>query len=256
MAALLEETQYAEQLTRITRALAIAQNNSISRDLGVGQSLERVALFTDGNLDKRFEKLVDQVEIVSELFDDLESFIEQYIQTVPLAAYDSGSSDGNRFAEWLSRKVHLTAEQGDALTIVRARYAVEEHARANRIGHLHFQEVSSLIAELAPELPRNPKLQLRLNPIRQWAVLETTRFLDGDDIVPADVLFYACGREVRTVVLNSLGRSLIRALSKFGPCPLRQVEKQLFETDRGTIRRSAILDLVNDCLQIGLIAIG
>ena len=256
MTAVLDQTQYAEQLTRITRALAIAQNNSISRDLGLGQSLERVALFTEGNLDKRFDKLLDQVEIASDLFDNLDDLIDQYIQTVPLAAYDSGSSDGNRFAEWLSGKVSLTDEQGDALTIVRARFSVEEHARANRVGHLHFQEISSLVAELAPELPRNPKLQLRLNPIRQWAVLETTRFLDGDDKVPADVLFYACGREVRTVVLNNLGRSLIRALSKFGPCPLRQVEKQLFETDRGTIRRSAILDLVNDCVQIGLIAIG
>lgn len=256
MTALLDQTQYAEQLTRITHALAIAQNGSISRDLGLGQSLERVALFTEGNLDKRFDKLVDQVEIVSDLFDDLDDLIDQYISTVPLAAYDSGSSDGNRFAEWVSHKRHLTAEQGDGLTIIRARYAVEEHARGNRIGHLHFQEVSSLVATLAPELPRNPKLQLRLNPIRQWAVLETTRFLDGDDRVPANVLFYACGREVRTVVLDNLGRSLIRTLSKFGPCPLRQVEKQFFETDRGTIRRSAILELVNDCLQIGLIAIG
>ena len=88
--------EYALQIRRITQALAVAHNDVVRSDLLPADRLELVEMFTEGNLDKRFDKLTDQLELLEESFDDLPELISEYVRTIPLAAYDTGSSDGDR----------------------------------------------------------------------------------------------------------------------------------------------------------------
>lgn len=205
---------YARQVQRITQALAVAKNDMVTPDIAVGLSVELVDLFTAGNLDKRFDKLRDQVELLEDGFPNLDKLIEDYVATVPLAAYDTGSGDGDRFAQWVMRQIEATAEQRDLLAVVRSRYMVEEIARHNRLSHVRFQERLSLNERLLPELTTNDRLRLYLNPIRLVAHFESGLFLGDDERSGADSVFFAVGTEIRVAVLDDDGHRIVAALAE------------------------------------------
>ncbi len=130
---------YRSQIVRCAQSLAVAHNDLVISDLLPGTPLERVTLFTEGNFEKRFLKLKDQMDLLEDAFDDLDERLNAYIDEVPLAAYDTGSSDLELFLDRLCDTNHLTAEQYDCLTCQKSRIAVEHRAANNRLGHVWFQ---------------------------------------------------------------------------------------------------------------------
>lgn len=209
---------YREQMIWLAQSLAAARSEEVLAVVAAGTNPEHVRMFTDDNVDKRFEKLHKQVEFISAAFDDLGESLSDYIHEIPLSSYDTGSSDGERFLQWLEKSQELSPEQRDVIACQRARHAVENMGRENRMGHVRFQELWSMAGQLAGELKSNRQLRLQLNPIRLWSVFESGLLLDDDAVPPADVLFFAVGNEVRTAVLESSGKIRIDELSRLGVC--------------------------------------
>ena len=102
------QDEYRRQIARCAQALAVARNQDVEGFV-VGEAPAAVlSLFTDGNIDKRIQKLQDQCELLSEAFEDLDDWINKYVRHIPLDAYDTGSSDGNNFVRWLENRLPLT----------------------------------------------------------------------------------------------------------------------------------------------------
>lgn len=245
---------YAEQLSRIATSLAIAKNEVVHDDVSAGQSHELVEMFTSGNLDKRADKLNDQLEMFADNLEELPSLISRYIREIPLAAYDTGTSDTDRFVRWLPTVVELTPEQRDLVLVIKSRFAVEEAGRRNRLGHVRFQELVSLNDRLISELKSNEGLSIHLNPMRTRAVFETG-LLIGEEESPEDgveVLFFAYQTEVRTVILEPEGRALVQTLSDIGPCSLASLKKQLDLTT--SLDNESLIEMLTDSSEVGLIA--
>lgn len=250
------DQSYTRQLQRIVQALAIAENEVVTADVAAGLSPELVAMFTEGNLDKRFDKLRDQVELLEEGIPELDKLIEEYVATVPLAAYDTGSSDGDRFAQWVTRRVEPTVEQRDLLAVIRSRYAVEEIARHNRLSHVRFQERLSLNERLLPELKTNRRLRLYLNPIRLITHFESDLLLGEDESGGADAVFFAVGTEIRVAVLDEDGHRVAAALAEHDGLSLIELRSAVeagtgiaFTSDQQT-------EIVAESADLGLMALG
>jgi hypothetical protein len=246
--------EYADHLARIATSLAVARNDAVYGDVCIGQPHDRVDMFTEGNLDKRADKLTDQMELFDDDFEELPELISRYIREIPLAAYDTGTTDADRFVRWLPTVIELTPEQRDLTLVVRSRFAVEEAGRRNRMGHVRFQELVSLNDRLAPELGTNPGLRIHLNPMRTRAVFETG-LLIGEEEYPeggVEVLFFAFQTEVRTVILEPEGRALVQTLSETGSCVLPQLKQQLDLTT--SLDDEALIEMLTDCSDVGLLA--
>lgn len=222
------ELDYASQLRHIVQALAIGKNDLVSGEIAKRDSLEQVKMFTSGNLEKRFDKLKDQLELLEEEIDDLDALVDDYVMSEPLQAYDTGSSDTSNFMKWLGQRIDLTPEQRDLTVVIRSRTATEEIGRRNRMAHVQFQEVRSLVEELAPELGLNASLTIRLNPVRLWAIFESSLFADDEESSDEiEVLFYAYENEVRTAILEAEARSVLRTLGECHPCSLEELHERV-----------------------------
>ena len=141
---------YREELRRWVPALAgLKATNGVCDALDPGSSPAGLKLFAEGNLSKRREKLHAQLEFVAEAFDDFDDIASAFIRSVPSAAYDTTATDGERFLSWLERCDELRPRQRDYVACQRARLAVEAAARADRRGHLRFQELWGLTPQRA-----------------------------------------------------------------------------------------------------------
>ncbi len=242
---------YRDQIQRCAQAMTLGLNEDVRPFLASGDRVEQVKLFTDGNLDKRFEKVLDQVGLLTSAFEPLEDLIDEYIHEVPLAAYDTGCSDGDRFLRWL-RLTHVTTpEQQDHINCQLARHEVEAIARKNRLGHLRFQELWSTVTTLCHDLNANSNLRILLNPIRAWATFQTNVLLGHDTDAPADVLFFACGSQIRTSVFEEIGQQYLKALASHGPLTLKDWQR----LDR-SVSQNDLTEFCLDAAEIGLLAFG
>ena len=79
---------YREQLRHYAQTMAVGDNRAASAGLLAGHSPSRVAMFTDGNLYKRYEKLQSACEVLADGLEELNDYIKEYIKIVPLSAYD------------------------------------------------------------------------------------------------------------------------------------------------------------------------
>lgn len=241
---------YQDELRRWVPALAGFQTmNGICDALAPGSSPVGLKLFAEGNVKKRREKLHAQLEFVAEAFNDLENLITAYVRSVPPAGYDTTASDGQRFLSWLERTGALTPPQCDYVACQQARLAVEAAARAARSDHLRFQELWSLTPQRAAELDTAPGLLAYLNPVRAWSRFTTTALLDDDMTLPADVLFFAAGEEIRTAVMDHHGRALVEELALCGPCTLDDWAGRSGHADR-----EELVALCRDLTEMGLMA--
>ncbi len=241
---------YQDELHRWVPALAGFQiMNGICDALAPGSSPVGLKLFAEGNLKKRREKLRAQLVFVADVFDDLEDLVSAYVRSVPPAAYDRTASDGQRFLSWLERTGALTPPQCDYVACQQARLAVEAAARAARSDHLRFQELWGLTPPLAAELDTAPGLLAHLNPVRAWSRFTTTALLDDEVTLPADVLFFAAGEEIRTAVLDRDGRALVEELAVCGPCTLDD-----WAARSGHADREKLVALCRDLTEMGLMA--
>lgn len=244
-------TDYRDQIQRCVQTMALGCVEDVRPFLANGMTAEQVKLFTDGNLDKRFEKVLDQAELLKATFDNLDDLVSEYIREVPLAAYDTGCSDGDRFLRWIALTQMTSAEQQDHIACQLARHEVENVARKNRLGHVRFQELRSMTDQLTAELPTNPKLRIHLNPIRTWATFQTNVLLDEDATAPADVLFFANGHQIRTSAFEDDGKYFVETLASHGPFTLTDWKR----LDRST-SRSDLIEFCLDAAEMGLVAFG
>ena len=244
------ELTYRDELRHWVPALAGFQpSTGVCDALAPGSSPIGLKLFAEGNLSKRREALRAQLEFVAEVFDDLDELVSAYVRSVPPVAYDVTASDGERFLSWLERTGEQTPRQRDYVACQQARLAVEAAARADRPGHRRFQELWSLTPQLAAELDTAPTLRACLNPVRAWSRFTTTTLLDDDAALPADVLFFAAGEEIRTAVLDPHGRELVEELASCGPCTLDEWAGRSQHADR-----EELVTLCRDLAEMGLVA--
>jgi hypothetical protein len=250
-----KQETYREQLARLAQSLAVARSTDLRDDLAAGSPHERIRMFVEGNLDKRFEKLQRQVEFVAQVFPDFEDLLTAFVRAQPLAAYDTGSSDGERFLAWVEQTQQPLPEQRDYISCQRARHAVENEARRNRVGYLRFQELLGVAETLADELESNPSLVVCLNPIRVWGRFETPELLDPSASLPAEVIFYPVAGDIRTAVLEGESLERVRELAGFGPCTLDawRVALEPFVGTEG-VDRTELVALCRDLVAIGLVA--
>jgi hypothetical protein len=247
---------YAAEIARFAQALALAHNEHLHQHLAEGSTVEQVKLFTDGNLDKRFEKLQRQTEFVADAFAEFDELLVEFMRHHPLSAYDTGTSDGERCLRWLERTGELSPEQRDYIICQRARHAVEESARSNRLAYVRFQELWSTSDLLIDEIGSNPDLRIYLNPIRIWSRFETQVLLDADCETPADVLFFPVQGDIRTALLEPSGYRRVRALAELSPCMIETwVEAPSADrSDRAT--HSQLIEFCRDLAEMGLVAFG
>jgi hypothetical protein len=256
--------EYKDQIVHCARALAVAKNDAVHESLAPGMRPLQVEMFTAGNLDKRFQKLQDQMELVAGGFDadEFKDRIVRYVRSVPLAAYDTGDSDGERFLQWILETAQLSAVQRDLIACQQGRYAVETIARGHRMAHVHFQELRSLSERLSlkaqvampnaesPAAPHSGTPQLHLNPIHVWGRFETNELLGEEDVVPATVMFFPVGKEIRTAVLEADAMDVVRVLETLGPACFDDLRRRLPSAEA-----DALAATCGDLTDIGLAAI-
>ena len=242
---------YAEQIRRCAQALSIAKNDLVTGELAKGHTPEMLKMFTDGNLDKRYQKLLDQFELTADEFEDLDEMIVDYVKTIPLTAYDTGCTDAGRFLDYLESARELTPTQRDYVTLQRGRYALEAQAMEHRMEHVRFQEMAGMVERFAPEWGENPDLWVYLNPLRVWATFQTTALLDEEDEVPATVLFYPVHEDIRTAVLEDEGLAVTKLLETKSRV---RVDDPAWE-EIGLSRDDRV-EVCRDLAEIGLAAFG
>lgn len=243
--------EYAEQIRRCAQALALAKNDQVKGELANGHTLDMLKMFTDGNLEKRYQKLFDECEFMAEEFEDLDQTIVEYVKTIPLTAYDTGCTDAERFLRHLESTRSLTPEQKDYITCQQGRYALEFQALENRLEHVRFQELSGMVETFSEEWGSNPDLRIYLNPLRVWGTFYTTVLLEEDDEVPAKVLFYPVGPDTHTAVLEEEGLAVVRFLETRGRARLD--DRAWKETG---LSREERIEIGRDLADIGLAAFG
>ncbi len=251
----LTDQNYTQQLQRIVQALAVANNAVVTPDVADELAPELVAMFTEGNLDKRFDKLRDQAELLVDGISNLDELIEEYVGTVPLAAYDTGSSDGDRFAQWVARRISPTAEQRDLLAVIRSRHAVEETARHNRLSHVRFQERLSLNERLLAELESNDSLRVYLNPIRLIAHFESDVLLGNSGTGGADAVFFAVGTEIRVAALDEDGQHVVAALAANDGLSQAELSGCVEVSPGISFAPDELIEIVTDSVELGLVAL-
>jgi hypothetical protein len=239
---------YQEQVGRLVQALGRAECSAVLDDLQSGSLPQRLKLFVDSNGEKRFNKLNDQLEFVAEAFEDFEHLIEVYIRQRPLAAYDSGVSDGERMLLWLLDKRPLTPVQRDYVLCQRGRHAVEELARCHRQGHVAFQKLRRQQPSDVSQIDLTSAI-LHLNPIRANATFITRALLDSESDPPTEVLFFPDGHEIATAVLEPQALHGLLTLAGLAPCRLFDWAKRLGVDPSCGLSQTAV-----KLLNVGLLA--
>lgn len=242
------ERTYRDQLRRWVPALAGSKaTTDVSEALAPGSSFIGLKLFAEGNLSKRREKLRTQLEFVAEAFDDIEDLVSAYIRTIPAPAYET--ADGEGFLSWLEREGGPTPGQRDYVACQRGRLAVEAAARSNRRGHLRFQELWKSSRERLADVDNIALQQIHLNPIRAWSQFTTEALVDDNAILPADVLFFAAGAEIRTAILEPDGEALVEELARSGSSTVDEWAARSHPGDR-----EGLVAFCRDLTEMGLVA--
>jgi hypothetical protein len=251
MAATYSLEAYREQIRHYAQTMALGRTDAAAQGLEAGMVADRVGMFTDGNLYKRYEKLQNACELLADGLDELQDLVKQYIKEVPLAAYDTGNSDAERFLIWLDKHAELNDEQKDYVRCQRSRHAVEFVAMKQRLAHVRFQELLSMNELLVPELETNARLTVHLNPVHVWSRFETKALLGDDDASPATVLFYPVGNDIRTAVIEPECEQLIHMLEQHGVMRVKDLKKLLPQSEH-----PALFNLLRDLADMGMVALG
>ena len=241
---------YRRQIAECAQALAVARGEAVSGYLAAGNTAEMVKMFTDGNLDKRFLKLKDQLELLADAFEDFDDLVAEYVKSRPLNAYDTRSSDANHFTEWLEQSRRLSAEQHDLITCQRSRHEVEERASQQRLQHIRFQEFAASRERFLGEWGPDPELRIELNPVRVWATFHTPVLLDEDDHLPAIVVFFPVEDNIHTAVVEVHAQALLRELETRGPSRLDDLAVDCLPEIR-----EEIATICGDFVELGLAAL-
>lgn len=239
---------YADQLVACTQAMVVADSAKVERFLSPAEGPKYVKLFAEGNFEKRLEKLQNGVYLLFEAREDLESFVREYIKTVPLPAYATGITDGEQFLNWFEKRVDLTPVERDVISCHHLRHQVELAGRENRLAHVQFQSLREESADKAVVLDEADWLWL--NPAVAWGVFETTHFLGEDVEVPSKVVSYAFNNEVRTSVVSEVGERVLRTVGQNRGISVRELEAEGICEEIDELKEA-----LSDFIEIGLVSI-
>ena len=242
---------YRQQITLAARSMAAAGHADDFRLSECSLWSDSIRPIAQKDVAGRLLKLQSACELLADGFDQLDEQIDAYVALVPLSPFDSDREDADRFLDWLELRVDLDDERRDFVAALRARNAVELVAVKKRLAHVRFQEQSSMNERLLGELDSDRDLRVYLNPIHVWSQFETHALLDDDDDLPATVLFYPVGSDVRTVVVDAGAKKLLEDLNQSGPT---SVASLLRRTPRR--RRGDLFNLLRDFAQLSVIALG
>ncbi|HVW00171.1 MAG TPA: hypothetical protein VHB77_07525, partial [Planctomycetaceae bacterium] len=211
---------YRRQIARWTALLAGEITVPLEVEIPQGAAAVRIGLFTDGNHEKRCDKLLDQLDLLQDVVDGLEKHVEEYMGLLPPPAYDLGTADEEQFLDWFELRAEMTPELSDTIDCLRCRFRIETLARASRVRHIQFQEISSVFDKLFPRALRQQRYRLHLNPLRIWSRFTRWAVREDDDELPAAIVYHAVGAEIRTIALDESGREFVRLLELHEPCSL------------------------------------
>jgi len=247
------DTGYHDRLTKLTESLAIGRVATTLPFLSRDSTVQCVRLFADGNRDKRIRNLVDELDLIADRLPKLDECICAYVDAVPLTAYDDVTADGDRFLEWLDGESNLSAEDCDVIACQRARFEVENQARANRSAHVLFQDLRSVSDRAARSPGPAGLVQVHLNPIRSFATFHTMELLDDNEplSLPVPVAFFPLGCEIHSALLEEDGMSAVTVLGQRAPCTLDELWQPGDEVDSTELVR-----VLNDLADVGLVAFG
>jgi hypothetical protein len=172
--------------------------------------------------DFRFAQLQDACALLADGFPQLNQLIEDYVLAVPLQHRSILRDDAAGFLKWISRGISLDDEQRDLVMCLKSRHAVEFVALKQRLAFARFQERAAATSGLLADKSRWRQSKIHMNPVHVWARFETRIMLDVSTRIPATVLFYPVGREIRTVVIEADAEPLLRTLER-GPLSVRSV---------------------------------
>ena len=221
--------QYRRQLDACAESLARAQLAGATTYLGHRCTAENLKMFTDGNMDKRFLKLSDELELSSDTLDELDDLIAEYVKAVPMVAYDTGPIDAERFLRWLPGHRALSDEQRDVVNCQRCRHRVEFLARRNRLQHVRFQELLSADTSTLDRRNTRQRIWIHRNPISVVSRWRTTKLLgQAPDVkLPATVVFYPVGDDIRTALLEDDGCLIFATLRATTRLSLQSLLKEI-----------------------------
>lgn len=151
-------------------------------------------------------------ELLDDQFQSLDRLIVDYVRSVAPASH--AETDTDQFVAWLQDQEQVSPEERDLLLCLYSRRAVETAALHKRIASVRFNELLSHARGRLASLETDSAAALRLNPVHIWATLQTRAMLGTRGEVPACVLFYQVGRNVRTAVLKNDVLPLVRALEQ------------------------------------------
>lgn len=235
---------------RFARTMSIGPAESTHHTLP-GAGPERPRIFAIGSHTQRLRKLHEACALLADGMDDLEELIVEYVRKVPLSPRDTGRTDAERFLNWLDHHETLSAEHRDYVRCQQGRNVVEFVAVMRRLAHVRFQELLSMNERLLAELETNPRLVVYLNPIHVWSRFETRALLDEEDSVPASVLFFPVGSEIRTVAIEPEAEELIQTLEQAGAMRIKDLKK-LWPKEEHAVLRTLLTELA----EMGVVALG
>ena len=242
---------YREQIEHWARALSTGEIDHLREAVEEGVTSDQVIQFVDGNVGKRYDLLLRLLEFVEPVFENFGELVEQFVIEHPYQALDSTTRDADRCLEWIAETESLNPEQTDYIACQQARHAVEEMGAARRLEHVRFCEIRTVTSNSLGALESNGSLMLHINPIHVWTQFHTAALLDGDISLPADVVFFATGSEIRTAVVNQTAKLLLEELSEFGDLSLDEWALRTSHSDRAGLvaacKELAELELIAVC---------
>jgi len=238
------------RFTSMVRRFTVRRSENAAASTIPDRRAHRVRHISCEQLDDRRRTLFDACDLLADGFDELEGLIAEYVRSVPITPRDAGDADAERFLQWLSEQDDLTDEQRDYVACQQGYRAVEFVALAQRLAHARFQERLSLNELNLPRLDRRSQLNVTLNPIHVWAVFETRALIDDDEPLPASVLFFPVGHEIRTVVVDTPAEELIRFLADSGTIRTRSLFRHW-----PTAERTELVAMLRELAAVGLITL-
>jgi hypothetical protein len=240
---------YARQLERWSRALVSDQSGDVLGESANTKSIEGVRLFAKALRQKRLQALKRELAFLADKFADLGDRLISYMTDVPPAAHEVDSGDARRFLDWIENRGSVTLEQRDFIAAERARQAVRNKVRRGRQAHLQFFELWSEQTNPDAEM-WNGRQYVHLNPARQRCRLQTSVLLGKGVPLPAHVVTFAIGPELRSVILGPKGVALMGVLADRGPCAVRQLTART-----PMIGRHELMTDCRDLARVGLVAL-
>ncbi len=243
------ETHHEDRSLRdaTTRPAYVRVDGALTARLKPLSVVKAPRLLVEEDASSRRERLQDACQLLADGFDGLDGDIREYVHSVPLVKGDTDRHDAERFLDWLSRRCHWSDEQQDLLICQQAHNAVAFVAIRRRLAHARFQ---ALLASGPPSAELHRKGTVYLNPIRIWSTFETHALLQEEAGIPATVLFFAIGGEIRTAVLEADAEELVKSLEQTGPIP---VQKLIGGSADGA--RAKLMRLILALRDLGIVAV-